>query len=217
MKRLSGLVLLLCLANFLSAQDMRMDTYCNPLNIDYTYMIYNSDKSISYRSGADPAVVEFRGEYYMFVTRSHGYWRSKDLLNWEFVRPGRNWYPQGCNAPAAHNYKDSVLYVTGDPSGSMSILYTDNPASGNWEAIPAILHNLQDPDLFIDDDGKAYMFLALPMCILSEEWNWTRTSVSSRREKRKNSSIWICLNMAGNVSVKTIRILYWVDILRGLG
>lgn len=54
MKRLSGLVLLLCLANFLSAQDMRMDTYCNPLNIDYTYMIYNSDKSISYRSGAFP-------------------------------------------------------------------------------------------------------------------------------------------------------------------
>ena len=44
MKRLSGLVLLLCLANFLSAQDMHMDTYCNPLNIDYTYMIYNSDK-----------------------------------------------------------------------------------------------------------------------------------------------------------------------------
>lgn len=158
MKRLSGLVLLLCLANFLSAQDMHMDTYCNPLNIDYTYMIYNSDKNISYRSGADPAVVEFRGEYYMFVTRSHGYWRSRDLLNWEFVRPGRNWYPQGCNAPAAHNYKDSVLYVTGDPSGSMSILYTDNPASGNWEAVPAILHNLQDPDLFIDDDGKAYMF-----------------------------------------------------------
>ena len=57
MKRLSGLVLSLCLANFLSAQDMRMDTYCNPLNIDYTYMIYNSDKNISYRSGADPAVV----------------------------------------------------------------------------------------------------------------------------------------------------------------
>ena len=48
MKRLSGLVLLLCLANFLSAQDMHMDTYCNPLNIDYTYMIYNSDKNISY-------------------------------------------------------------------------------------------------------------------------------------------------------------------------
>lgn len=144
--------------SMLSAQSMRMDTYCNPLNIDYTYMIYNSDKDISYRSGADPAVVSFRGEYYMFVTRSHGYWHSKDLLNWDFVRPGKNWYPQGSNAPAAHNYKDSVLYVTGDPSGSMSILYTDDPKKGDWEAVPAILHNLQDPDLFIDDDGKAYMF-----------------------------------------------------------
>ena len=55
------------------AQNLRMDTYCNPLNVDYTYMIYNAEKDISYRSGADPAVVEFRGEYYMFVTRSNGY------------------------------------------------------------------------------------------------------------------------------------------------
>lgn len=142
----------------LAAQSMRMDTYCNPLNVDYTYMIYNSDRNASYRSGADPAVVEFRGEYYMFVTRSHGYWHSTDLQNWNFITPGRNWYPQGCNAPAAHNYRDSVLYVTGDPSGAMSILYTDNPKQGNWNAVPAILHDLQDPDLFIDDDGQAYMF-----------------------------------------------------------
>ena len=97
-------------------------------------MIYNSSNNLSYRSGADPAVVEFRGEYYMFVTRSHGYWHSKDLLNWDFITPGKNWYPQGSNAPAAHNYKDSVLYVMGDPSGSMSVLYTDDPKSGNWNA-----------------------------------------------------------------------------------
>jgi hypothetical protein len=50
------------------------------------------------------------------------------------------------------------LYVTGDPSGSMSVLYTDNPQRGDWKAVPAILNDLQDPDLFIDDDGKAYMF-----------------------------------------------------------
>ena len=73
------LLALLCLASPLLAQDMHMDTYCNPLNVDYTYMIYNSSKDISYRSGADPAVVEFRGEYYMFVTRTHGYRHSTDL------------------------------------------------------------------------------------------------------------------------------------------
>jgi len=106
----------------LRAQQTRSTTYCNPLDVDYTYMIYNSDRDISYRSGADPAVVEFRGEYYMFVTRSMGYWHSYDLQNWNFIEPEK-WYFQGSNAPAAHNYKDSVLYVTGDPSGSMSILY----------------------------------------------------------------------------------------------
>lgn len=136
----------------------RQQTYCNPLDIDYSYMVYNSDRNLSYRSGADPAVVEFRGEYYMFVTRSHGYWHSTDLVEWDFITPRSIWYPQGCNAPAAHNYKDSLLYVAGDPSGSMSIMYSDDPKSGVWEASPAILHDLQDPDLFIDDDGQAYMF-----------------------------------------------------------
>ena len=151
------LLALLCLASPLLAQDMRMDTYCNPLNVDYTYMIYNSSKDISYRSGADPAVVEFRGEYYMFVTRSWGYWHSKDLLNWDFITPEK-WYFEGCNAPAAHNYKDSILYVCGNPSGAMSILYTDNPKRGDWKAVPSVLHDLQDPALFIDDDERAYMY-----------------------------------------------------------
>ena len=78
MKHLLLTIVCLIAWTTLPAQDMRQDTYCNPLNIDYTYMIYNSDRDISYRSGADPAVVEFRGEYYMFVTRLHGYWHSRD-------------------------------------------------------------------------------------------------------------------------------------------
>lgn len=157
MKYLFFCLVFCVLAAPLRAQSMQADTYCNPLNIDYTYMIYNSDKDISYRSGADPAVVEFRGVYYLFVTRSLGYWYSYDLLRWHFIRPDK-WYFQGSNAPAAFNYKDSVLYVTGDPSGNMSILYTDNPMKGDWKAIPAILNDLQDPALFIDDDGQAYVF-----------------------------------------------------------
>mgnify|MGYP000562152149 CR=1 FL=1 len=140
--------LMLLFVGSLHAQ-YRTTTYCNPLNLDYTYPFHNSHLGKSYRSGADPAVVEFRGEYYMFVTRTHGYWHSTDLQNWNFINPGENWYPQGCNAPAAHNYKDSVLYVCGDPSGVMSVLYTDNPKSGNWKATPAIITNLQDPDLFL--------------------------------------------------------------------
>ena len=141
----------------LLGQSMQMRTYCNPVNIDYTYMIYNSHNDLSYRSGADPAVVEFRGEYYMFVTRSMGYWHSTDLQNWTFISP-QKWYFEGSNAPTAHNYKDSVLYVSGNPSGHMSVLYTDDPKKGDWQAVPGILNNLQDPHIFIDDDDKAYVF-----------------------------------------------------------
>ena len=132
-------------------------TYCNPINIDYTYMIYNSHEDLSYRSGADPAVVRFRDEYYMFVTRSMGYWYSKDMDTWKFIKP-QQWYFQGSNAPAAFNYRDSVLYMAGNPSGSMSVLFSEAPEAGVWQATPSILHNLQDPSLFIDDDGQAYVY-----------------------------------------------------------
>ena len=148
--------LMLLFVGSLHAQ-YRTTTYCNPLNLDYTYPFHNSHLGKSYRSGADPAVVEFRGEYYMFVTRSWGYWHSKDLLNWDFITPEK-WFFEGCNAPAAHNYKDSILYVCGNPSGAMSILYTDNPKRGDWKAVPSVLHDLQDPALFIDDDERAYMY-----------------------------------------------------------
>jgi len=136
-------------------QSLLQRTYCNPLNLDYAYA--TRFDSLSYRSGADPTVVEFRGDYYLFVTRSMGYWHSPDLHQWTFVRPEK-WYFEGSNAPTAHNYKDSIMYTTGNPSGSMAILYTDNPKKGDWKAVPSVLNDLQDPDLFIDDDGQAYLF-----------------------------------------------------------
>src|SRR5699024_9449322 len=127
--RFLGLAAISCLLNAhdLYSQSLLQSTYCNPLNLDYAYA--TSFDSLSYRSGADPTVVDFRGEYYMFVTRSMGYWHSPDLHNWTFVSPEK-WYFEGSNAPTAHNYKDSVLYATGNPSGSMAILYTDNPKKG---------------------------------------------------------------------------------------
>ncbi len=151
------LVAILLFASAAKAQDAMPQTYCNPMDLDYTYMVYNSSKNISYRSGADPAVVEFRGEYYMFVTRSFGYWHSTDLVNWQFIKPAQ-WFFEGCNAPTAFNYKDSLLYFAGDPAGYGSILYTDNPKSGMWTPTASISNNIQDSELFIDDDGKTYLY-----------------------------------------------------------
>ncbi len=158
MKHTIGIVLfVMALSGISGTSAAQQRTYCNPLDLDYTYMIRFSHKDISYRSGADPDVVEFRNEYYMFVTRSMGYWHSRDMLHWDFIEP-EGWYFQGSNAPTAFNYKDSLLYQAGNPSGSMSILYTDKPEKGVWQAVPSILHRLQDPTLFIDHDDQAYIF-----------------------------------------------------------
>jgi hypothetical protein len=159
MKRLRNIlaVLVVLISTTIQAQEIIPETYCNPLDIDYTYMVYNSANNISYRSGADPAVVEFRDEYYMFVTRSFGYWHSTDLVNWEFIKPVQ-WFFEGSNAPTAFNYKDSVIYFAGDPAGYGSFLYTDDPKSGKWTPTASISNNIQDSELFIDDDGKTYLY-----------------------------------------------------------
>lgn len=135
-------------------------TYCNPINIDYSYMShYRAKNKVSYRSGADPAVVNFKGKYYMFVTRSHGYWSSDDLGTWTFIKP-QSWFFKGCNAPAA-TVKDDKLIVYGDPSGRGTVIETDNPELGDWKTNFAVLNppgGIQDPDLFVDDDGRVYLY-----------------------------------------------------------
>lgn len=156
MKLKATLLLFLALTR-LQAQEIIPQTYINPLDLDYTYMVYNSARNLSYRSGADPAVVEFRGEYYLFVTRSFGYWHSKDLVSWSFIKP-QQWFFEGSNAPTAFNYRDSLVYFAGNPAGYGSILYTDDPKSGKWTPTASISENLQDSDLYIDDDGKTYLY-----------------------------------------------------------
>jgi len=138
----------------------RQSTYCNPVDIDYTYMShYRAERDVSYRSGADPAIVNFNGKYYLFVTRSHGYWVSEDMGNWRFIRP-QNWYFSGSNAPAAA-VRDGKIIAYGDPSGRGPIIETDNPELGDWQTNYAVLNppgGIQDPNLFVDTDGRVYLY-----------------------------------------------------------
>ncbi len=154
------LVSILLLAACSQQEAKQYKTYCNPIDIDYSYMShYRAKRDVSYRSGADPAVINFKGKYYMFVTRSHGYWVSEDMSNWKFIKP-QSWYFKGCNAPAAAVYGDKVI-VYGDPSGRGTILETDNPELGDWKTNYAVLNpagGIQDPNLFVDDDGRVYLY-----------------------------------------------------------
>ncbi len=141
----------------LYGQSSQMRTYCNPVDIDYSYMSHYAFRGVSYRSGADPAVINFKGKYFMFVTRSHGYWYSEDMSDWRFVRP-QSWYFNGSNAPGAAVFKDEVI-VLGDPSGRGAVIKTANPELGDWKTTYSVIPlSIQDPALFVDDDDRVYLY-----------------------------------------------------------
>jgi xylan 1,4-beta-xylosidase len=125
-------------------------TFCNPLNISYRFTL---DKP-SRRTAADPVIVLFKDNYYLFATASGGYWYSKDLLNWTFVTTKD--LPFEKDAPAAAVINGSLYYM---PLNSHIIYKTDDPVSGKWEIYNNTFPlSIGDPDLFQDTDGKVYMY-----------------------------------------------------------
>jgi xylan 1,4-beta-xylosidase len=73
MHRFSILFALLLVATICSvktghAQFVGQKTYCNPIDIDYKYNFEQKARGISFRSGADPVIVNHKGEYFLFVT-----------------------------------------------------------------------------------------------------------------------------------------------------
>src|SRR5688572_4013710 len=99
-----GVLFTLVVAFAAHAQFPGQKTYCNPIDIDYKYNFEQQARGISFRSGADPVIVNHKGEYFLFVTISGGWWHSKDLVNWRFVKPDvspHEWPKEDMCAPAA--------------------------------------------------------------------------------------------------------------------
>ena len=138
---------------FLNAQQK---TYCNPIDIDYKYNFEQLNEKISYRSGADPVIVNHKGEYYLFVTISGGWWHSKDLVNWDFVVPDK-WPMEDMCAPAALSVRDT-LYLFQSTFEQRPIFYSTEPEKGKLKFFNRWLPRLPkdigpwDPCIFHDDD-----------------------------------------------------------------
>ena len=147
----------------LHAQPAHPTTYCNPLDINYQYNWEQRAQGISYRAGADPVIVNHKGEYFLFVTNSRGWWHSKDLLGWDYVRPSR-WPREDMCAPAACSVGDTLLLFqsTFEPK---PIYYSTAPATGRLDSLDGLLPPLRgalgpwDPDIFHDEEtGRWFMY-----------------------------------------------------------
>lgn len=161
MKKLSLILLVLCA--FLSSQ-AQQKTYCNPINIDYGYTpIPNFSTWGRHRATADPVIVNYKGDYYLFSTNQWGYWWSSDMSNWNFVskkflRPWHNVYDELC-APAVGIVGDTMLVFGSTYSKNFTLWMSTNPKGNDWKPlIDSLDIGGWDPAFFTDDDGCFYMY-----------------------------------------------------------
>ncbi|MDJ1493950.1 family 43 glycosylhydrolase [Cytophagaceae bacterium DM2B3-1] len=147
----------------LSAQHPGQLTYCNPIDIDYKYNFEQMNEQISYRSGADPVIINHKGEYYLFVTISGGWWHSTDLINWKYTIPDK-WPMEDMCAPAALSVRDT-LYLFQSTFEQRPIFISLEPEKGKLIFYNRWLPRLPqyigpwDPALFYDEQlDKWYMY-----------------------------------------------------------
>ncbi|GAC1424169.1 MAG: family 43 glycosylhydrolase [Flavisolibacter sp.] len=147
----------------ISGQQKRL-TYCNPLNLDYGYTpIPDFSQWGRHRATADPVIVLFKGDYYLFSTNQWGYWWSGDLSHWKFIshkflKPYHKVYDELC-APAIWVMGDTMLVFGSTYSSNFPIWMSTHPKENQWkEAIDSFQIGGWDPDFFCDDDGRLYMY-----------------------------------------------------------
>ncbi len=160
-KKLILPVIIMLIAFFSNAQQK---TYCNPINIDYGYTpIPNFSQWGNHRATADPVIVNYKGDYYLFSTNQWGYWYSSDMLNWKFnsrkfLRPWNEGYDELC-APAVGIIGDTMIVFGSTYTSKFTIWMSTNPKANEWKPlVDSFEIGGWDPSFFTDDDGRLYLY-----------------------------------------------------------
>lgn len=154
-------LLALCSGSLVEAQQK---TYCNPINIDYGYTpIPNFSEWGRHRATADPVIVTYKGDYYLFSTNQWGYWWSHDMLDWhfnsrKFLRPWNKGYDELC-APAVGILGDTMVVFGSTYTRNFTIWMSTDPKGNQWKPlIDSFDIGGWDPAFFTDTDGRFYMY-----------------------------------------------------------
>ena len=150
---------------FFTLSHAQQKTYCNPLNIDYGYTPIPAFAEWGrHRATADPVIVNYKGDYYLFSTNQWGYWWSSDLLNWNFINRKflRPWntgtYDELC-APGVGIIGDTMIVFGSTYTSNFSIWMSTNPKGNDWKPlVDSFEIGGWDPSFFTDDDGRLYMY-----------------------------------------------------------
>jgi hypothetical protein len=126
----------------------RLTTFCNPLDLPYRFQ----PEAPSRREAADPTIIRFNGEYWLFASKSGGYWHSHDMNQWQFVEP--KGLPLEDYAPTVEVVDGRMIFTA---FGTPGLFSTDDPAKGAWTKI-ADLKGYPDPAIFVDDDKRVFLY-----------------------------------------------------------
>src|SRR5512136_2530085 len=123
-------------------------TFCNPLNI-------NAGSERIGRLG-EPVVVLYKGDYYLFAGGA-GYYVSPNLRDWTLVNSPS--YPRGIPSVATDG---TTMYACS--MNNRAVFTSTDPKNGVWTQVGTLdSDRYGDADLFIDDNGKFYMY-----------WGWSQ-------------------------------------------
>jgi xylan 1,4-beta-xylosidase len=122
-------------------------TFCNPINV-----IAGSERVG--RMG-EPVVVLYKDDYYLFA--GGGYYYSNNMRDWTYVNAPN--YPRGVPSVATDG---KTMYACG--MNSRNVFASTDPKGGVWTQVGTFdSDRYGDADLFIDDDGRFYMY-----------WGWSQ-------------------------------------------
>lgn len=126
-------------------------TVCNPMNLSYRFRPDGESR----REAADPTVIKFKGEYYLFASKSGGYWHSKDLAQWTFVLS--NEIPVEDYAPTAIVLRDTIFMAISSKHNK-KVYKSADPKSGKWLAVDDLDFPVEDPCFYQDTNEKLYLY-----------------------------------------------------------
>ncbi|MDR2534019.1 MAG: family 43 glycosylhydrolase [Tannerellaceae bacterium] len=129
----------------------------NPMNLAYRFQ--PPDREPVRREAADPVCEYFNGKYYLFASKSGGYWSSTNLAQWTFI-PCRSIATIDDYAPTILIINNEIFFMaSGKPA---RIFKTSDPDKDNWTEIESKFvfptEVSQDPAFFRDDNGRAYLY-----------------------------------------------------------